>query len=313
MIIVTGGFGFIGSNIVEELNKRKIYNIIIVDKIKISPFKKLKFKKFIFYKDLFKFFDSKKNIKKIEVIFHQGANSSTVGKDLKKYINDNFLYTKKIIDVSIKNNIKLIYASSASVYGINNRYFKESSYPLYPENNYGLSKSLVDYYVLNIIGKHKKAKIVGLRYFNVYGPNEKRKKRMASVIFNFRKQLVRDKKINLFKGSDGFLNGEQKRDFVNVKDCVNVNLWFWKKNINGIFNVGTGKAISFNKIAKEIQTNLNYQDIKINYINIPKDILRNYQSFTKANISKLRKVGYKKKFISYKEGVKNYMKILSSS
>ena len=313
MIIVTGGFGFIGSNIVEELNNRNVNDIIIVDKVRIPQHKKLKFKKFVNYKNLFKFLKLKKNVKKIKIIFHQGANSSTVGKNLTEYINDNFIYTKKIIDFSIRNKIKVIYASSASVYGINNKDFKETSFPLYPENNYGLSKALVDYYVLNVIGKNKNAKIVGLRYFNVYGPKENHKKRMASVIFNFRKQLVRDKKINLFKGSGGFSNGEQKRDFVHVKDCVNVNLWFWKKNIRGIFNVGTGKAISFNKIAKEVQKNLKYQDTKINYINIPKDILRNYQSFTKADISKLRKAGYKKKFISYREGVKSYINLLNSS
>ena len=312
MIKVTGVFGFIGSNIVQELNRRKIYNIIIADKIKISPHKNLKFKKFIYYKNLFKFLNSKKNIKKIEVIFHQGANSSTVGKDLNMYIGDNFIYTKKIIDLSIKNNIKVIYASSASVYGVKNTDFKESSFPLHPENNYGLSKALIDYYVLGIISNFKNAKIIGLRYFNVYGPNEYKKKRMASVIFNFRKQLIKLKKINLFKGSGGFSNGDQRRDFVHVEDCVNINLWFWKKNLSGIFNVGTGQAISFNKIAMEVQKHMKYKGSKLNYIDIPNDILRNYQSFTKANISKLRKVGYKKKFISYKNGVKSYISLLNS-
>ncbi len=307
MIIVTGGFGFIGSNIIKSLNDKKFFNIFVVDKKKVSPFKNLKFKKFFTIQDFQKKLESKSFLNKIEVIFHQGANSSTVGKNVSNYINNNFLFTKNLIDKSVENNIKLIYASSASVYGLKTNEFNESLLPLSPANNYGLSKALVDYYLIDVLKKNNKAPIVGLRYFNVYGPNEYKKKRMASVIYNLAQQILTKNQIKLFKGSDGFKDGEQKRDFVHVQDCVKINLWFWKKKINGIFNVGTGSAISFNQVANEVKKNLKSNNVKTKYITIPKDIVTKYQSFTKANISKLRKAGYKKKLINYKLGIKSYL------
>ncbi len=312
MIIVTGGFGFIGSNIIKSLNDKNFFNIFVVDKKKVSPFKNLKFKKFFTIQDFQKKLESKSFLNKIDVIFHQGANSSTVGKNVGNYINNNFLFTKNLIDKSVENNIKLIYASSASVYGLKTNEFNESLLPLSPANNYGLSKALVDYYLIDVLKKYNKAPIVGLRYFNVYGPNEYKKKRMASVIYNLAQQILTKNQIKLFKGSDGFKDGEQKRDFVHVQDCVEINLWFWKKKTNGIFNVGTGSAISFNQVANEVKKNLKSNNIKTKYIPIPKDIVTKYQSFTKANISKLRKAGYKKKLINYKLGIKSYLNSINN-
>ena len=312
MIIVTGGFGFIGSNIVKTLNNKNIFDIAVVDKKKSSSFTNLKFKKFFTLKSFQKKLKSKSFLNKIEVIFHQGANSSTVGKNIHGYINNNFLFTKNLIDKSLENNIKLIYASSASVYGLKKNEFKENLLPLSPANNYGLSKALVDYYLIDVLKNNNKAPIVGLRYFNVYGPNEFKKKRMASVIYNLTQQILRKNQIKLAKGSDGFKDGEQKRDFVHVQDCVDINLWFWKKKINGIFNVGTGSAVSFNQVANEVKKNLKCKNIKTKYISIPKDIINKYQSYTKANISKLRKVGYKKKLINYKRGIKSYLSSMNN-
>ncbi len=307
MIICTGGSGFLGSNLVRKLNKKKFTNIIIVDRKNNTPPKDLKYKKFISREVFIKKIESKNFFSKVKSVYHFGANSNTSGKNINDYMINNFLFSKKLIEQCVKSKVKIIYASSASVYGVKTYNFKETKYPLNPENFYALSKAMVDYFVLNILKEKPNSKIIGLRYFNVYGPGESHKGNMASVIYNFYKQLRYNNKIKLFKGSDGFADGEQKRDFVYVDDCIDINFWFMKNFKSGIYNVGTGKAETFNKVANLITQYKGNNRTKKKYINIPNEIIQNYQSFTKANVSLLRKVGYEYRFKSLKDGIINYL------
>ncbi len=303
MIVVTGGLGFIGKNLVKKLQEIDFTKnkLCIVDKKN-----KLKSKKFRYF-NYIKFLNNLKKAKfakKVEFIFHLGANSNTAEKNFKSIMRDNYYYSIDIIDLCEKYNIPIIYASSASVYGISPKNFNENS-EMMPANYYSISKSLVDIYVQQKIKKNKNLKIIGLRYFNVYGSGEEKKKRMASVFYHFINQLKKNRIIKLFKGTKGYNNGEQKRDFVNVIDCVEVNLFFFKNFKNGIYNVGSGVATTFNSVAEKI-FKANFQKKKIKYINMPLDIIDGYQNYTKANINKLKKAGFKKKFISVYEGAKTY-------
>jgi ADP-L-glycero-D-manno-heptose 6-epimerase len=312
MIICTGGSGFIGSNLVRALNKKNIKNILIVDQKSKKPPKDLKYKSFISREDFLKKIEDYKFLSKVNFVYHLGANSSTSGKDINDYLVNNFLFSKKLIEKCIKHKIKIIYASSASVYGTKTKNFRESTYPLFPENFYAISKAMVDYYVLGILNKKPSSKIIGLRYFNVYGMGESQKKNMASVMYNFFKQIKKNNIIKLFKGSDGFGDGEQKRDFVHIDDCIKVNLWLANNFKSGIYNVGTGKAESFNKVANIIINISGNKNTQIRYINISQNIADNYQSYTKANISRLRKIGYSKPFIEIKDGIDSYLKKIVS-
>jgi ADP-L-glycero-D-manno-heptose 6-epimerase len=310
MIVVTGATGFIGKNLVKKLNSIGLNNLILVDKIKKnSNLKELIYKKFYNYKNFIKLINCSRFNYKIDLIFHLGANSSTTEKNLSSIIKDNFFYSKDLIDYCLKKKIKIIYASSASIYGINNSNFTEKA-SFEPSNYYSLTKALLDIYVLDVLKKFKKANILGLRYFNVYGPGESHKKNMASVIYHFNNQLLKKGFIKLFKGCDGYKDGEQVRDFVHVYDCVDINIWFMKKNINGIYNVGTGKVTSFNFIAKEICKYYKYNTNIIKYIDMPLVLKNSYQNYTKASLAKLRKIGYKKKFIEISCGIKSYLNFL---
>ena len=166
-------------------------------------------------------------------------------------------------------------------------------------------------YVNKILSKKNFTQIVGLRYFNVYGPYEFHKNNMGSVMLNFDKQIKKFNLIKVFEGNDGYKNGEQVRDFIHVDDCININLFFYKKNISGIFNVGSGKKNTFNSVAKLV-LNFHKKKNRIKYINFPKNLIGKYQSYTKANIKKLKKSGYRKKFISLKSGVNKYLKFLKN-
>ena len=191
--------------------------------------------------------------------------------------------------------------------------FVESNWKLKPGNYYAQSKFMVDKYVKKILKKKNYSQIVGLRYFNVYGPFEFHKKKMGSVMMNFNFQYKKNKILNVFKGNDGYKDGEQQRDFIHVNDCIDVNMYFFKKNISGIFNVGSGEKNTFNKVAFTILNFYKDKKARINYINFPKNLAGKYQSYTKANISKLRKSGYNKKFTSLKKGINDYLKFLNKS
>ena len=313
MIIVTGALGFIGYNLVKKLNDLKFYNLTLVDykNNRANNLKKIKYHNFIdvsyFYNNLKKYIP-----KNTKCVFHQGANSKTTEKNKSKIFKQNYFYTLKLINYCQKNNIKLIYASSASVYGIKEKKFLENNWNLKPGNYYAQTKFEIDKYVnKNILSKKNYSQIVGLRYFNVYGPYEFHKKNMGSVMMNFNDQYLKKGKINVFKGNDGYKNGEQERDFVYINDCIDINIFFFKNNISGIFNVGSGKKNTFNKVARLVFKFYKDKNIKINYVDFPKDLVGKYQSYTKANISKLKKKGYKNKFTKLEKGVFEYLEFLN--
>jgi ADP-L-glycero-D-manno-heptose 6-epimerase len=247
--------------------------------------------------------------KGIRAVFHQGACSNTMEWDAEYLYKNNLLYSKELLKLSKKLDIPLIYASSASVYGSGEE-FKEFIENEDPINLYAYSKFKFDQIVRKEL-EDSTAQIVGLRYFNVYGPQERHKKNMASVAFHLHNQLKEAEEIRLFKGSDGFEDGEQRRDFVYVEDVVKVNLWFLENpNVSGIFNVGTGESQTFNDVAEAV-IDWNKKG-KIKYIDFPEKLKGAYQSYTQADIAKLREAGYEEEFLNVQEGVKRYLDTIES-
>ena len=305
MIIVTGGCGFIGSNLIKNLNEKKIDDIIIVDKLtslKKNNLKNLKYKKIISKNNFFEFIKFNKNIEKIKCIFHFGACSDTTNNNWKYLYTNNFKYSEKLLKLSIKFNIRLIYASSASVYGLNCNNKSERSKNLKPLNKYGKSKLLFD----NLVTKLNPKNVVGLRFFNVYGLNEFHKKNMISPVTKFYLDLKKKGYCNIFEEYGGYKKGFHSRDFISVDICNDVALWFKDNKKKGIFNVGTGISVTFNSIAKNIISELKIG--KINYIKFPNKLKGRYQCFTKANILKLRKAGYSVKIKKINLYIKKFIK-----
>ena len=312
MIIVTGSNGFIGSNLIKGLNKIGYKDIIAVDDHDNPELKEnivhceiqdyLEIDEF-----LLKLQKNQVEGKKLKAIFHQGACSNTMEWDAEYLYKNNFLYSKELLNLSRQSNTPLIYASSASVYG-NGKVFEESLENENPINLYAYSKFKFDQLVRHEL-RGSDTQIVGLRYFNVYGPQEQHKGNMASVAYHLHSQLKENDEIKLFEGSDGYGDGEQRRDFIYVDDIIKVNLWFMENtNISGIFNLGTGKSQTFNDVAEAV-INWNKKG-KIEYIQFPEKLKGAYQSFTEANISKLREAGYKEEFLDVQEGVKHYLNTL---
>ena len=311
MIVVTGGSGFIGTNlvrsllklnhkvlIVEELdrNSNKFKNIDTLDIVDCIGHK-------VFIGDLLN--DKYKN--KIDYIFHLGACSKTTEPDREYIMGVNLNYSKTLFEYAVNNNIKMVYASSASVYGSGN-IFKEDQANESSLNHYSESKLLFDNYVRENLNKVN-SQIVGIRYFNVYGPYEQHKGVMSSVIFHFYNQIKNTGKLKLFRGSHGYSDGEQRRDFVYVKDTIDIKIWFMQNNISGIFNVATGKSRSFNDVAKSV---LDFFDSgHIEYIDFPDGLEEQYQAFTEADLTNLRNVGYKGLSTELEDGVKSYLSFLS--
>ena len=315
MIIVTGGAGMIGSNIILALNKMGINNIIVVDNLKdgrkFLNISDLDFQDYIDKDEFIELVKKNYDFGNIDVIFHQGACSKTTEWDGKYLMSNNYEYSKIILNWSQKNNIQFIYASSASVYGLGEDGFKEDRICEKPLNPYAFSKFFFDQYIRKI-QKNNESQIVSLRYFNVYGPRENHKDKMASTIFHFYNQIKLKNQCKLFEGINGYKNGEQMRDFIYVEDCVDVNLWFMRnKSKSGIFNVGTGNTATFNSIAKTIFSwnKINNKQIEgtISYIPFPEELKGAYQNYTKAEISKLRNIGYIKKFNSIQSGINKYL------
>ncbi|WP_331828556.1 ADP-glyceromanno-heptose 6-epimerase [Candidatus Blochmannia sp. SNP] len=311
MIIVTGGAGFIGCNIIKALNNISYKNILVVDNLKNG----MKYKNLINvyiadYIDKNRFIknivDSPVGsyIKNIDVVFHEGACSSTTEWDGKYMMENNYQYSKDLLLYCVKSNIPFIYASSASVYGKDTSMIVNSQKYERPINIYSYSKFLFDQYVHAMLPKVT-SQICGLRYFNVYGPYEEHKGSMASIIFQLYRQIKSKKRPILFVGSK-----ELKRDFIHVEDIVDINLWAWSNNMSGIFDCGIGKAVSFEVIANTILSFF-HKDITIEYISMPNKIRDHYQFFTQANIYQLRKAGYNKQFIDINQGIYQYLKWLS--
>jgi ADP-L-glycero-D-manno-heptose 6-epimerase len=314
MIVVTGGAGFIGSNIVRALNLRGERNILLVDHLangrKMHNIADL---------DIADYMDKDEFLEKIGVahffdgvraVFHQGACSATTEWDGRFVMANNYDYSKRLLHWCIARNVAFMYASSASVYGNGNHGFRVDRSCEHPINMYAYSKFQFDQYVRPLLTKTK-SPIAGFRYFNVYGPREQHKGSMSSTAFHFNRQLIEQKKAKLFEGCDGMANGEQKRDFVYVDDVVDVNLWFLDHpEQRGIYNVGTGRAETFNAVAQAVIAW--HKEGSIEYIPFPEHLKGAYQSYTQADISGLREVGYTKDFLTVKQGVAKYLDWLNA-
>ena len=320
MIIVTGGAGMIGSNLINKLNKMNRKDIIIVDDLtdgyKSRNLKDLDFYDYIDKDDFINLIRNNQFTEKVETVFHQGACSTTTEWNGKFIMKNNYEFSKILLNWCQENAVQFIGASSASVYGLGEKGFIEKRDNESPINMYAFSKFQFDQYIRGI--KTKRSQIVSLRYFNVYGPKEFHKGHMASMFFHFNNQILKDGKCKLFKGISGYKDGEQRRDFVYVEDCVSVNIWFMMNpDVSGIFNVGTGKSNSINAIANCIlnwhKRKNNAKNYEIEYIPFPDHLKGSYQNYTQANIDLLKSVGYKEKFIDIEEGVSKYLEILNKS
>ena len=312
MIIVTGSNGFIGSNLISQLNKIGKNDILAVDDhsnkelkkniMDLSVSQRIGIEEFLdmILKGEFK-------AKEVTSIFHQGACSDTTEWDVDYMLKNNFSYSKVLLDFAEQGNIPFIYASSASIYGAGT-VFSEEKENENPINLYAYSKYLFDQLVRNRLKKGS-SQIVGMRYFNVYGPHESHKGHMASVAYHLHQQLKKGDNVKLFKGSDGFEDGEQRRDFIHVDDVIKVNIWFLNnQNISGIFNVGTGKSQTFKEVANAV-IDWNKKG-SIQYIPFPEKLIDSYQSFTEADLSNLREAGYKENFMDVETGIKKYLDVL---
>jgi len=306
MIVVTGGAGFIGSNIVKGLNEAGEEDILVVDNLSNAE-KHLNLNSLSIadYIDKDEFLQKLNKFKNVSAIFHQGACSSTTEQDGKYMMSNNYEYSKNLLNYSLENGIDFLYASSASVYGNGDAGFVEKREAEYPLNVYGFSKFAFDNYVRRVLPQVK-SQVLGLRYFNVYGPQENHKGRMASVAFHLFHQLQETGKMKLFEGSGHF-----RRDFIHVADTVKINLHFYESKTSGIFNAGTGKARSFEDIASTLQSL--HGSGEIESIPFPEDLRGKYQEFTEAGLDKLRAAGYSKEFMSLEEGVQQYSEQLSAT
>ncbi len=312
MIVVTGGAGFIGSAIVWRLNTTGNDNVVIVDELgtdeKWKNLVGLKYHDFVNKYDFLEMLTSVPDFD-IEAIIHMGANSSTTEKDADFLMRNNYEYTKKLAEYSAKNHIRFIYASSAATYGDGSQGFDDEANGgrrLFPLNMYGYSKHLFDLWAAK---KGLLDQIVGLKYFNVYGPNESHKGDMRSVVHKAYEQIKTTGKVKLFKSHDpNYKDGEQMRDFIYVKDAVDMTLFFLENQDNsGIFNIGSGKARTWNDLVKALFEAMN-KPVNIEYIDMPEHLTAKYQYFTEATLNKIKKAGYTKPVLSLEGGVTDYVK-----
>ena len=323
-VIVTGAAGFVGANNVKALNERGIQDIIAVDNLMRSEkFRNLTDCGIADYLDKAEFRElvRRRSLPKPEVVFHQGACSDTMETDGRYMLDNNFRYSVELLRWCQDLGVPFIYASSGSVYGLG-PVFAENRANEKPLNVYGYSKFLFDQIVRRELGQLK-APVIGLRYFNVYGPRESHKGRMASVAFHHFGQFRAEGKVKLFEGSHGYAAGEQRRDFVHVEDVVAVNLHFWDRPVSGIYNVGTGRAQAFNDVALAVVNTLRESDGHaplplahaagdglIEYVAFPEALRGKYQAFTQADLAQLRAAGCDVAFRTVEHGTASYVRWL---
>lgn len=315
MIIVTGGAGFIGSNLVRALNQRGESDIVVVDHLvngrKMHNLADLDIADYLDKAEFIEKIESSGFLGKVRAVFHQGACSATTEWDGRFVMENNYDYSKRLLHWCMAKNAPFIYASSASVYGSGRHGFRVERECEHPINMYAYSKFQFDQYIRHLLPETA-IPIVGFRYFNVYGPREQHKGAMSSTAFHFNRQIIEQKKTKLFEGCDGMADGEQKRDFVHVDDVVDVNLWFYEHpEQRGIYNIGTGKAETFNAVAQAVIDW--HQEGSIEYIPFPEHLKGAYQSYTQADISGLRQAGYEKEFLNVKQGVARYLDWLNAA
>jgi len=309
MIIVTGGAGFIGSNLVRRLNERGRSDILVVDNlVNGAKFRNLVDCEYYDYMDKLDFIARVRAGEgfgeEIEAVLHEGACSDTTEWDGRYMMENNYAYSRDLLEYCASHDAAFIYASSASVYGAGPNYTEQRDNEA-PLNMYGYSKFLFDQYVRRI-GDGLGIQVVGLRYFNVYGPREQHKGGMASVAFHFNNQLQSGDTVRLFEGCDGYADGEQRRDFIYVGDVADINMWFLDHpHKSGIFNAGTGESRSFNDFANAVIAW--HRRGAVEYIPFPEHLAGRYQSFTEADTAALRKLGYDAPFTTLEDGVAAYM------
>ena len=312
MIIVTGGAGFIGSAFVWKLNQEGIEDIVVVDRLgKTDKWKNLVNLRFVNYIHKDEFYDLIYNDTlsfEVEAIIHMGACSSTTERDADYLWQNNFAYTGQLAEWALERNIRFIYASSAATYGDGKQGFSDDHSKiseLKPINMYGYSKQVFD---LRVLRHSWEDKIAGIKFFNVFGPNEYHKGDMTSVIFKAFNQIKETGKVRLFKSYlPQYPDGGQMRDFVYVKDCIDVLWWLFKnQDVNGIFNLGTGKARTWNDLISAVFAAMGTRQ-KIEYIEMPEPIRNQYQYFTQAEMDKLHSVGCPVSFSSMEDSVRDYV------
>lgn len=313
MIVVTGGAGFIGSAIVWKLNQLGVDKIVIVDELrkeeKWKNLNGLMFENFLHKSDFMAMILQRAVPFKISTIIHLGACSATTEKDADYLMDNNIHYSQELAKFSLEKGVRFIYASSAATYGDGAFGYDDDESALQnlrPLNMYGYSKHFFDLWIRR---NALMDKCVGLKFFNVYGPNEYHKADMRSVVHKAFEQIRDCGQVKLFKSYHSeFKDGEQKRDFIYVKDAVDMTLHFWENpDKNGLFNIGTGKAQSWIELVSALFSAVG-KPVNIEFVDMPGDIREKYQYFTEANLNKIESAGYDKKIMSVEEGVNDYVK-----
>jgi len=323
-IVVTGAAGFIGANLIKALNDRGETEIVAVDNLtRADKFRNLADCEIADYFDKGEMLElvRRRSLPKPDVVFHQGACSDTMESDGRYMMENNYRYSLELLRWCQAERVPYVYASSAAVYGLG-PVFVESRVHEKPLNVYGYSKFLFDQ-VVRREQPQLTAPVIGLRYFNVYGPREAHKGRMASVAFHQFNQYRADGKVKLFEGSHGHANGAQCRDFIHVDDVVRVNLFFWQRPTSGVYNVGTGRAQEFNDVALAVVNTLRAERNEaplalaqaarigaIEYIAFPDALRGKYQAFTQADIARLRAAGFDTPMMTVEQGTAAYMRWL---
>ena len=301
MIVITGGMGFIGSNLVYALNQRGRSDLFVVDDLSDgTKFTNLSQANILDYAHYSDFPDILGTLSEIpDAIFHLGACSDTTEWNGIRMMRQNFEYSKRLLRYCMEHKVPLIYASSASVYGAG-QVFQEIREHETPLNLYGYSKMIFDHLVRHHLPDIQ-SQVVGLRYFNVYGPREAHKGKMASVVLHFNQQILSTGKLKLFEDSQHF-----RRDFIHVDDAVKINLWFFDHpDKRGIYNVGTGQSRSYTDLAQIV---LDFHGKgTIEFIRFPDELIGRYQTYTQADLSQLRTVGYQDPFLDLHAGVRQYL------